>query len=158
VPLIVSAPTLGVKAGRSDALVAALDLAPTFVELAGGTNKTTVGGREVLPMTGRSLAPLLRGETGAARGPDEVLAFELGGQRAVFRGDWKALWIAPPNGIGAWQLFDLAADPGETRDLAAAHPDVMAELAAAWERHAQEVGVAPPARPPGAAPAPQPQG
>jgi arylsulfatase len=158
VPLIVSAPTLGVRAGRSDALVAALDLAPTFVELAGGTNETTVGGREVLPMTGHSLAPLLRGETEAPRAPDEVLAFEHGGQRAVFRGDWKALWIAPPNGIGAWQLFDLAADPGETRDLAAAHPDVMAELAAAWERHAEEVGVAPPARPPGAAPAPQPQG
>jgi arylsulfatase len=154
VPAIVSAPALGVRTGRSAALVAALDLAPTFVELAGGTNATTVGGRDVLPMTGRSLAALLRGETEAARGPDEALAFAHGGQRTVFRGDWKALWIAPPNGIGGWQLFDLAKDPGETTDLAAVHPDVMAELAAAWDRHAEEVGYAPPAPPPVAAPAP----
>src|SRR5690606_21056176 len=131
VPLIVSAPALGVKPGRTHALVAALDLAPTFVELAGGTNDTVVGGREVLPMTGRSIAPLLRGEAEATRGPDEVFALEHGGQRAVFRGDFKALWIMPPNGIGGWQLFNLAEDPGETTDLAADHPDVMAELAAA---------------------------
>jgi arylsulfatase len=152
VPAIVSAPALGLRPGRSNALVAALDLAPTFVELAGGTNATTVGGREVLPMTGRSFAPLLRGEIEATRRPDETLAFEHGGQRAVFRGDWKALWIAPPNGIGGWQLFNLAEDPGETTDLAAVHPDVMSELAAAWERHAEDVGVTPPGPPPGAAP------
>jgi arylsulfatase len=148
VPLIMNAPALGLKAGRSDALAAALDLGPTFVELAGGTNTTTVGGRPVLPMTGRSLAALLRGETEALRGPTEALAFGHGGQRAVFRGNWKALWIAPPNGSGDWQLFDLAEDPGETTDLAALHPDVMSELAAAWEQHAAQVGVAsPPPRP-----------
>ena len=38
----------------------------------------------------------------------------------------------------------LAEDPGETTDLAAIHRDVMAELAAAWERYAEEVGVTPP--------------
>jgi arylsulfatase len=143
VPVIVSAPALGVRPGRSAALVAALDLAPTFVEMAGGTNGTSVSGREVLPMTGRSLAPLLRGDIEATRQPDETFAMAHSGQRAVFRGTWKALWIAPPNGIGNWQLFDLAADPGETIDLAAAHPDVLAELAAAWERHAEDVGVMP---------------
>ena len=153
-PLIASAPALGVKPGRSDALVAALDLAPTFVELAGGENDTMVGGREVMPMTGRSFAALLRGEVEATRQPGEPLALEHGGQRAVFRGDWKALWIAPPNGIGDWQLFDLADDPGETTDLAAVNPDVMAELAAAWERHAEEVGVTPPGPRRGAGPAP----
>jgi arylsulfatase len=151
-PAIFSAPALGLRAGRSDALVAALDLAPTFVELAGGANDTNVDGRDVLPMTGHSLTALLRDETEATRGPDETLAFAHSGQRAVFRGDWKALWIARPNGIGAWQLFNLADDPGETTDLAAAHPDVLAELAAAWDRHAEQVGVAPPAPPPGAAP------
>jgi arylsulfatase A-like enzyme len=147
VPAIVSAPALGLRPGRSDALIAAHDLAPTFVDLAGGTNATTVEGREVEPMTGRSFAALLRGTIEATRRPDETLAFAHGGQRAVFRGDWKALWIAPPNGIGGWQLFDLAEDPGETTDLAAIHPDVMSELAAAWQRHADEVGVTPPGAP-----------
>lgn len=153
VPLIASAPALGLKSGRSDALVAALDLGPTFVELAGGANDTVVGGREVMPMTGRSIAALLRGDTEATRQQDETFALEHGGQRAVFRGDWKGLWMAPPNGIGDWQLFNLAEDSGETTDLAAANPDVMAELAAAWERHAKEVGVAPPRPRPGPPPA-----
>lgn len=151
-PLIVSAPALGVKPGRSHALTAALDLGPTFVDLAGGENATVVGGREVMPMTGRSLAPILRGEVDATRGPDDVFALEHGGQRAVFRDTWKALWILPPNGTDSWQLFDLAKDPGETTDVAADHPDVLAELAAAYERYAEEVGVVPPARRPGAGP------
>ncbi|MGV3591138.1 MAG: arylsulfatase [Gammaproteobacteria bacterium] len=146
-PVVVNAPGLGLAPGRSDALVAALDLAPTFVELAGGTNTTTFDGRDVLPMTGRSFSALLRGEIQAIRGDDETLAFEHGGQRAVFRGKWKALWMPPPNGIGDWQLFDLSVDPGETNDLAAANPDVMAELAAAYEQHAADVGVVPPAPP-----------
>jgi arylsulfatase A-like enzyme len=155
-PVVVSAPGLGLMPGRSDALMAALDIAPTFVELAGGTNETNFNGREVLPMTGRSFAALLRGEIQAVRGDDEALAFESGGQRAVFRGNWKALWIQRPNGIGAWQLFDLATDPGETTDVAAANPEVMAELAAAYDLHAAAVGVVPPA-PPGAGGGPPPQ-
>src|SRR5690606_14826153 len=122
-------------------------------ELAGGANDTLVGGREVIPMTGRSIAALLRGEVEATRRMDEAFALEHGGQRAVFRGDWKALWIAPPNGIGDWQLFNLAEDPGETTDLAAGYPDVMAGLAAAWERQAEEGGVMPPGPRPGPAPA-----
>jgi arylsulfatase A-like enzyme len=149
-PVAVSAPGLGLAPGRSDALVAALDLAPTFVELGGGQNTTNFNGRDVLPMTGRSFAALLRGEIPAVRSDDEALAFEHGGQRAVFRGKWKALWMPPPNGIGNWQLFDLSVDPGETNDLAAANPDLLAELAAAYEDHAAAVGVEPPAPPPGA--------
>ncbi len=151
-PVAVSAPGLGLAPGRSDALVAALDIAPTFVELAGGTNATTVNGRDVLPMTGRSFAALLRGEIQATRSETETLAFEHGGQRAVFRGKWKALWIQPPNGAGAWQLFDLATDPGETTDVAAANPELMAELSAAYDQHAADVGVIPPGPPAAAAP------
>ncbi|MEY4641855.1 MAG: hypothetical protein RLZZ227_1849 [Pseudomonadota bacterium] len=142
-PAVVSAPGLGLAPGRSDALIAALDVAPTFVELAGGTNTVSFADREVLPMTGRSFAALLRGEIAATRSDAETLAFEHGGQRAVFRGKWKALWMAPPNGAGAWELFDLSTDPGETTNLAAANPDLMAELAAAYERHAADVGVVP---------------
>jgi arylsulfatase len=153
-PVALSAPGLGLAPGRSAALMAALDVAPTFIELAGGTNTTTVAGREVLPMTGRSFAAVLRGEIPATRAENEALAFEHGGQRAVFRGDWKALWINPPNGTGAWQLFNLASDPGETTDLAAENPELLAELDAAYEQHAAAVGVVPPAPPPGAGTSP----
>jgi len=52
-----------------------------------------------------------------------------------------------PWGDGHWQLFDLAQDPGETRDLAALRPALLAELVAAYERYADRVGVQP--MPPG---------
>jgi hypothetical protein len=40
-----------------------------------------------------------------------------------------------------WRLFDLAADPGEIRDLAAEHPQRLAELSKAWNACAKDVGV-----------------
>jgi arylsulfatase len=137
VPAIVSAPRLGVPRGRSDALIAVFDLAPTFVELAGGDNGPfTLGGAERLPMTGRSFAGVLRGEPGAARGADDIVAFEHAGHRAVYQGDWKALWLPPPLGDGEWALYDLANDPGENFDLAARHPELVATLSAAWDDYA----------------------
>lgn len=56
------------------------------------------------------------------------------GQHAVIDGDWKAI-LGPDTA----ELYDLAADPGETRDLAAAHPERLAAARArlaAWQRGA----------------------
>ncbi len=48
----------------------------------------------------------------------------------------------PPHfGTDNWQLFDLASDPGEARDMAAAHPDVVARMKTLWEAYAAENGV-----------------
>src|SRR5215469_5008557 len=58
----------------------------------------------------------------AAHDPQEAIGWELFGRRAIRQGDWKALFIPVPAGPGAWQLFDLAADPGETNDLARSDP------------------------------------
>jgi arylsulfatase len=46
-----------------------------------------------------------------------------------------------PFGSGAWQLYDLANDLAESRDLAQQHPDKLAELIAYWESYAQQNGV-----------------
>lgn len=48
---------------------------------------------------------------------------------------------AGPYGPGSWQLYDLASDPGEVDDLAAARPDKLAELLALWDRYVEETGV-----------------
>jgi hypothetical protein len=56
-------------------------------------------------------------------------------------GDWKVTWISKPFGVSNWQLFDLAADPGETRDLADQKPELVQRLVAQWETYAKEVGV-----------------
>ena len=57
------------------------------------------------------------------------------------QGDFKAVSVAPPYGTGTWHLYNLADDPGETRDLAKEQPETVHELQAAWDRYADDVGV-----------------
>ena len=130
-PAIVRGPPA--RRGRSAAVVSVKDVAPTLLELAGAPRPAA--------MTGRPLGALLAGEADGARFADEALVYELFGRRAVRRGRWKATWLWPPYGPGDWQLFDLDADPGERHDLAAARPERLASLVAAFDAYADRHGV-----------------
>ena len=114
------------------------DIAPTLLELAG---VEPVAGVE--PFTGRSLAPLLRAEAERVYGPDEAVGMEMSGQAVLFRGDYKLARNLPPFGDRRWRLFNLAEDPGETRDLAAARPELFAEMQAEYAAYKERVGVRP---------------
>jgi hypothetical protein len=57
------------------------------------------------------------------------------------QGDFKAVSVAPPYGTGNWHLYNLADDPGETRDLAKEQLAILENLQAAWHRYARDVGV-----------------
>jgi arylsulfatase A-like enzyme len=102
----------------SGALCAGWDLMPTLVEACGA---------EAPPgIDGRSLVPLLTG--GAAPARDE-LYWEYpdnGGWQAVRMGDWKAVRRNLKKNIpSAIEIYDLAQDPGETRDVAGQHPELV---------------------------------
>ncbi|MGN7931402.1 arylsulfatase [Sphingopyxis sp. 22461] len=126
------------RKGAETQYLSVADIAPTLLDLAGADAKTTrVAGRKVVPITGRSWAAWLKNANARVYGADDGVGSELFGSRAYRRGDWKLTDI----GDGIWRLFDIARDPGETRDLSLAHPDHKAELAAAWDRYAQDVGV-----------------
>jgi arylsulfatase len=140
-PLIVSGPGLSRDGETFHAFTHVMDLAPTFLEIAGISYPTSYAGREVEPMRGRSMVPLLTGQRDLVRGDDEPIGFELLGWRGVRMGDWKVTWISEPFGVDNWQLFDLASDPGETRDLARLKPELVQRLVAQWETYAKEVGV-----------------
>lgn len=105
--------------------VSALDLAPTALAAAGVAPEG--------PLDGVNLLPVLAGEVAAP--VRDALFWRFGPQRAVRQGRWKLVdwrdFEAKAN--SGWQLYDLAADPGETRDLAAAQPAVVADLRARWE-------------------------
>jgi arylsulfatase A-like enzyme len=73
-------------------------------------------------LAGRSLRPILAGETHAVRGERDVIGQEAAGHSALFQGDYKLTRINPPIGDRQWRLYDLSVDPGETDDLAAAEP------------------------------------
>jgi arylsulfatase len=94
------------------------------------------GGKPPNPMEGRSLASAF---SGRGTGPERALFWEHEGNRAARRGRWK---LVSRHG-GGWELYDLAADRTESRDLAAAHPDRARELAAAWDHWAARCGVEP---------------
>ena len=48
---------------------------------------------------------------------------------------------APPFGKGAWELFDLKSDPGETKDLAKEQPGRLEEMLKGWDEYVLSNGV-----------------
>ena len=67
--------------------------------------------------------------------------WELGGRKALRKGDWKIVYANKPWGSGEWELYDIARDRAELHDLARKHPDKLAELLAAWKKYVAENGV-----------------
>ena len=115
-----------------------MDVVPTFLDFAGiAAPNGELGGRKVQPILGKSWAGYLRGESERIYSPDDAVGTELFGSRALRQGDWKITDI----GDGQWLLFNLAVDPGETRDLAHEEPARFQALQARWEQYAREVGV-----------------
>jgi arylsulfatase len=117
-----------------------MDLMPTFLSVAGADYPDLYNGETIVPLQGKSLVPLLKGESSI-----EVESRELGwsayGMDAYRKGNWKVLRLPEPYGSGDWQLYDLAADPGELNDLSSEFPGRAEALARAWEDYAGTNGV-----------------
>jgi len=112
-----------------------IDFMPTLLELAGGTYPAEFKGKKILPMEGRSLLPILDGRQ---REPHESLCWALQGNRAIRQGDWKLVWGASDR---KWELYNLAEDRTETRDLSSSQPQRAAAMAAEWKRWAEKIEV-----------------
>ena len=117
-----------IKAGSvCSAMLSHLDLLPWFLDVAG----MPLPNERVLD--GRNCEAAL---TGAAGSPHERLFFHLGVTSAVREGDLK---IIRTKTTTPWELYDLAADPGEKKNLAAARPDEVARLAATFTQWQSDV-------------------
>jgi arylsulfatase A-like enzyme len=109
------------------------DLYPTLLDAAGLPSRP---GQHV---DGVSFLPLLRGDHTPRREPIFWHYPHYGNQggapgSSVRHGDWKLIEFFED---GRLELYDLAADIGETLNVAAAHPDVVRDLhsrLAAWRR------------------------
>ena len=95
---------------------------PTFLSVAGAKYPDIYHGESIVPLQGRSIMPLLSGEK-TTEADSRELGWSAYGMDAYRRGNWKVLRLPEPYGNGGWQLYDLAADPGEMHDLASEHPD-----------------------------------
>ncbi|MCG8318171.1 MAG: sulfatase-like hydrolase/transferase, partial [Cytophagales bacterium] len=82
-----------------------------------------------LPLDGTSVKEVILNNAGATLPPREKpIAFNLRSQETYMDGQYK---IYRKN--DDWQLYDIEADGFETNDIAALHPDIVAEMAAKWE-------------------------
>jgi len=133
VPFIVSWPSQ-VKAGSTcNQLVHQADLLRTFADVLGTKLPDTAGEDSV------SLLPLLKGDDQPIR--ENAISASIDGTPAIRSGTWK--YIAAP-GSGGWgkggdqsqpvQLYDLANDIGETKNLAAAQPESVAQMQALLQK------------------------
>jgi len=110
------------------------------------------------PIDGKDIWPLMAGEPGA-KSPHEAYFFYYGRQlQAVRMGRWKLHFphgyrtlAGRPGGTGGTpvayeqakiglSLFDLENDVGETTDVAAEHPDVVARIQKLADRMRTELG------------------
>ncbi|WP_116365923.1 arylsulfatase [Parahaliea mediterranea] len=120
------------------------DIAPTLLELLGITPPNLVGGRQVKPMEGTSLAYSLADSAAPTRKDGQY--YEIEGQRAYTRGDWKIVGFREEReayDARPWQLFNITEDPAETTDLAAEFPGKVAELDKLWWQAAERYEVLP---------------
>jgi arylsulfatase A-like enzyme len=140
IPLLVRWPKLPGRGRKVDQLALNLDLAPTFLDLAGV--------KIPAQMQGRSWRPLLEGEAGGVANWRTAFFYEYFFERGysiptvlAVRTDNAKLIKYP--GHDEWtELFNLAADPYETKNLVRdpAQKDLLAAMQKEFDRQAQEVG------------------
>ncbi len=133
VPLVVAGPGIAAR-GILPAPVHVTDLVPTLLAAAGVDY-------DPASFYGRSVFPVLAGASATAYAPNEGFGFEVSGNAALFRGQWKITRNFPPRGDSQWRLFDISADPGETIDLSKQQPQLFKRMLADYEAYAKQVGV-----------------
>lgn len=100
-------------------MVSSLDLLPTVLAAAGAKVDAKLDGVDLRSALATPDATPIR----------RTHYWRVGGQAAFIKDGWK---IHRGHGDKATQLYHLAEDPGEAHDLAAEHPDRVAEMEAAW--------------------------
>ena len=135
-----------------DELSSTIDLLPTIARIIGAD----------LPerkIDGEDIRPLMLGKPGARSPHEAFLCYYGGGQLQAIRDRrWKLHFPHRYRSLGGrsggkngrpapyeqlqigQELFDLKADPGESRDLAAKHPEVVARLAKLAEKAREDLG------------------
>lgn len=106
------------------------DIMATCLDLAGVVYPETFQGREITPLAGQSLVPVIKG---GERKPHDQIFWEHIGSSALRKGDWKIVRL---NNKEAWELYDLSTDRTETRNLAKTYPEKVKELDELYERMA----------------------
>ncbi|HEV3339957.1 MAG TPA: arylsulfatase [Pirellulales bacterium] len=154
VPFVVRWPGK-VKAGtKSDQVICLTDLMATFAEIVGAKLPESAGEDSV------SILPALVGEAKSQEPLREAIVHHsINGSFAIRQGNWKLSlcgdsggWSTPMPGsreavgLPSVQLYDLAADLGERRNVYREHPEIVGRLTALLEKYVAEGRSTPGAR------------
>ncbi|MGB9372837.1 MAG: arylsulfatase [Jiangellales bacterium] len=113
----------------------AVDIVPTVYELLGITPPDTLKGYQQIPIEGESLVAALSDPEVPGK---RTQFFAMLGQRSIYHDGWLACTVHPPlSGWGdfesdVWELYDLAHDRSQTRNLADVEPDRLEGLKDLW--------------------------
>ncbi len=132
----------------------AIDVMPTVLELVGVEQPETIDGVAQSPVDGTSFAYLLAEADAPAR--HERQYFEMLGSRGIYDRGWKAVTFHPlgamyddgldpdaPFTDDVWELYHVAEDLSETRDLAAEEPERLQRMIDLWWEEARRNDVLP---------------
>jgi arylsulfatase len=109
------------------------DIMATILDVSGASYPQQLDGRSILPLEGHSLRAAFNADM-ASRPP---MFWEHEGNAAMRDGRWKLVREYPKD----WELYDMEADRTETNDLAARHPERVAQMREQYEAWAKRCGV-----------------
>lgn len=109
-----------------------IDVLPTLADLTGSEIPSKWSGRDVRPISGISLKPIVEGQTLGERPP---IHFLFSKDRGLRDGDWKLVSFQSK----AWELYNISQDRAENHNLASQEPERLKKMIATWTQMAKEV-------------------
>ncbi|MBL05272.1 MAG: arylsulfatase [Planctomycetes bacterium] len=113
-----------------------IDIMATCVAVSGAKYPAEYESNKIKPLEGVSLVPAFAGKALGERS----IFWEHEANRAVREGDWK---LVAKGRNSPWELYNIAEDRTELRDLSAGRPELTTRLAALWQAYAERANVLP---------------
>lgn len=137
-PLIARGPGVPARGGLTHEVGHVIDVMATCCEVAGASYPSEFAGRQIRPLRGQSLVPVLNGRS---RLGHEALYWEHLRHAAIRTGRWKL--VSRDDERLRWELYDLDADRTELVDVSSFAPNRVSDMRAQWQAWAEETNVLP---------------
>ena len=124
-----------IKPGMTNQVGHIIDVSATFRDITGAKYPQKILGNKTKAPIGKSLLPIFKGKE---REPHEEIFWRFNRANAVRQGDLKVVRAGK-----TWELYDLKADPTETKNLAKERPKKTSELSQMWEDWNEECKIRP---------------
>jgi len=145
VPMIISWPNgIAARGEVREQFHHVTDVVPTVLELIGVEHPKQIDGRDAMPLEGTSMAYSFEDAAAPTRHTEQY--YEIEAQRGYYADGFKLVAWRPQDrryDEVPWELYDLANDFSESTDIAADHPEKVADLERRWWAAARRFQVLP---------------